>query len=75
MQNEAGLLPVGELDELLSLESHWDKLQGAGGERWENLLLITQAIKSYSGSDLAVQRILRVLCIVRTFYKILGVDN
>ncbi|KAK6382733.1 hypothetical protein LTS17_003402 [Exophiala oligosperma] len=64
MQNEAGLLPVGELDELLSLESHWDKLQGAGGERWENLLLITQAIKSYSGSDLAVQRILRVLCIL-----------
>ncbi|KIW16061.1 hypothetical protein PV08_06112 [Exophiala spinifera] len=61
-QHKAGLLLAGEWDQLLSLESHVDQICSAGGERLEDLLLMTQAIKSYSGSDLDPQLILRVLC-------------
>lgn len=62
-------LPSGEWDQLMGLEAHTNKLRKAGGERWQNLCLMTKAAKEYSGSALDEQIILglfcRVSCIMR----------
>jgi hypothetical protein len=55
-------LPHGEWDQLMVLEAHIDKLRKAGGERWQNLCLMTKAAKEYSGSTLDEDTILGLFC-------------
>ncbi len=64
-QQKAGQIPPEEWMHLLSLESHMEEIGRAGGERWEDLSLMTQGIKAYSKSDQSPELILRLLCIVR----------
>lgn len=68
-QHKAGLLVEGGWEQLLALESHQDDLRTIGGhqgrQRWQDLLLMTQAIKSYSATELSLELILQLLCIVR----------
>lgn len=59
---KAKLLPHGEWDQLIGLEAHTDKLRKAGGERWQNLCLMTKAAKEYSGSTLDEDTILGLFC-------------
>ncbi|KAK5418117.1 hypothetical protein LTR06_001866 [Exophiala xenobiotica] len=61
-QQKAGQIPPEEWMHLLSLTSHADDISRAGGERWENLSLMTQGIQAYSGSDQSPELILRLLC-------------
>jgi hypothetical protein len=44
------------------LESHIDKLRKVGGERWQNLWLMTKAAKEYSGSTMHEETILGLFC-------------
>ncbi|KAK4948002.1 hypothetical protein LTR10_013055 [Elasticomyces elasticus] len=63
-QHKAGLLAEGEWKRLLALEDHQDQLRREGGERWEDLMLMAQGIKSYSGSEQSLELILRLICIL-----------
>lgn len=54
--------PPGEWEELMGLKAHVNKLRQAGGERWQNLCLMTKAAKEYSGSTLDEQIILGLFC-------------
>ncbi|KAI1611569.1 SET and MYND domain-containing protein [Exophiala viscosa] len=63
-QQEAGKLAEGEWVRLLALEAHLDQLRKEGGERWEDLMLMAQATKSYSGSEQSLELILRLICIL-----------
>ncbi|KAK5452140.1 hypothetical protein LTS15_007204 [Exophiala xenobiotica] len=61
-QQKAGQIPAEEWMQLLALESHIDDIRQAGGERWEDLSLMTQGIKAYSESDESPELILELLC-------------
>lgn len=61
-QQKVKLLRQGEWDQLMGLEAHIDKLRKAGGERWQNLCLMTKAAKEYSGSTLDEHTILGLFC-------------
>lgn len=66
-QHDAGLLPEREWDELLGLESHYDELLGAGGQRWQDVFIMMKGVKSYAGTGHSQDEILRLGCIVSHF--------
>lgn len=63
-QRKAQVLPDGEWDQLLSLESHRNELSLAGGERWQDLLLMMKAAKTYSSTTQSLDVVLQIYCIV-----------
>ncbi|KAL2425377.1 hypothetical protein ABEF91_007392 [Exophiala dermatitidis] len=63
-QHKAGILPPGEWEQLLALQSHQQDLANAGGQRWQDLLIMSQGIKGYSGTDEDDDLILRLSCAV-----------
>ncbi|EXJ89664.1 hypothetical protein A1O3_02731 [Capronia epimyces CBS 606.96] len=63
-QYKAGMLPDGEWEQLLALESHQEDFAKAGGQRWQDLLIMMQGIKGYSGTDESPDLILRLVCVL-----------
>lgn len=64
LQRQNGLVSDTEWNQLLSLESHHDDLSTAGGDRWQNVFLMTKAIKTYSGTTESIDTILKICCIM-----------
>ncbi len=64
-QHDAGLVSPLRWDELLALESHYDELLQAGGQRWQDVFIMMKGIKSYCGTEHSQDTILRLACVVR----------
>lgn len=63
-QHKAELLPEGEWEQLLALESHQDDLAKSESRRWQDLLIMMQGIKGYSETEHSPDLILRLICVV-----------
>ncbi|EXJ95655.1 hypothetical protein A1O1_00777 [Capronia coronata CBS 617.96] len=63
-QHKEGMLLEGEWEHLLKLESHQEEIAKAGGQRWQDLIIMMQGIKGYSGTDQSPELILRLICIL-----------
>jgi hypothetical protein len=63
-QHKAGLIPDSEWDELLGLQSHYNDMLSAGGERWQDAFIMMKGIKTYCDTDHSQDTILRLTCTV-----------
>ena len=63
-QHKAGLLPDSEWGELFGLQSHYDHMLNAGGERWQDAFIMMKGVKTYCGTDHSQDTILRLTCTV-----------
>lgn len=62
-QREAGLIADEDWQALEKLDSHYDLMQEAGGERWQDAFLMSKATRSYSGLQaMPLEQILRLYC-------------
>jgi hypothetical protein len=64
-QHAAGLLPDGEWEQMLSLESHYRDLLDAGGDRWQDAFLMAKGVKGYCATDHSQELVLKIVCVVR----------
>jgi hypothetical protein len=64
LQREHDSLPAGDWTQLFTLESHQEELSEAGGEKWQNIFLMTKALKTYSGTSIAIDQIVQLCCIL-----------
>lgn len=62
LQHKHGLVTDDEWEQLASLESHQEDLSNAGGDRWQDLLLMTKGIQKFSSTTEPLDTIVRICC-------------
>lgn len=62
LQRQHDQLRDEDWSQLFELESHQEQLSQAGGEKWENIFLMTKALKTYSNSPESIDTIVRICC-------------
>lgn len=62
LQRKNGLVTDEEWEQLAGLESHQEDLSTSGGERWQDISLMSKAIQTYSGTSESLDTIVRLCC-------------
>lgn len=50
------------VQQFMALESHEDEFKKAGGQKWEDICLMSKAAKEYSGSQMQEYLVIGVMC-------------
>jgi len=68
-QQDTGIIPGGEWEELLTLQDHFEEHMQVGGRRWQDLLLMAKKLQVDSGGKRNLETILRLVCLVSAYLQ------
>jgi len=65
LQRDNGLLDDGVWENVVSAISHVDNLKAAGGDAWISLMLMAKATHEYSQTNVDLDTVLKLICILK----------